>query len=157
MSGPGFTRPDLCSIRAAAEQAEFAVAARSLLSADGYLLADDDPLAPLARDAVRIPVEAGFTSHHCHRHDPVWRLGGVYLMPIPAESSTGRSGIAVSWASRDLLPGWDWRVACSQTCQLVNPVPGSVLHVFGYLDRQRGTGAACLVTSHRGQRTEAGR
>ena len=39
MSGPGFTRPDLCSIRAAAEQAEHAGAVRGLLSADGYLLA----------------------------------------------------------------------------------------------------------------------
>jgi hypothetical protein len=36
MSGPGFTRPDLCSIRAATEQTDSADAVSSLLSADGY-------------------------------------------------------------------------------------------------------------------------
>ena len=44
MSDPGITRPDLCSIHAATEQAEFADAVRGLLSADGYPLADDSPL-----------------------------------------------------------------------------------------------------------------
>ena len=44
MSGPGITRPDLCSIHAATGQAEFADAVRRLLSADGYPLADDAPL-----------------------------------------------------------------------------------------------------------------
>jgi hypothetical protein len=34
MSGPGFTRPDLCSIRAAAEHAGFVGAACGLISAD---------------------------------------------------------------------------------------------------------------------------
>jgi hypothetical protein len=42
MSDLGFTRPDLCSIRAADEQAEFAGAVRGVLSADGYPLAGDD-------------------------------------------------------------------------------------------------------------------
>ena len=157
MSDPGFTRPDLCSIRAAAEQAEFAGAARGLLSADGYPLAEDNPLAPLARDVARTLVEAGFTLHHCDRYDPLWRLGGVCLMPIPAESGTGRSAIAISRTTHDLLPDQDWRATCSHTCQLLNAALGSVLHAFRYLDRQRGTGGACLVTGHRGQRTEAGR
>jgi hypothetical protein len=93
--------------------------------------------------------------HHCHRYDRLCWPGGVCLMPIAAESGTGRSGIAVSW-THDLLPGWDWRATYSHTCQLMNAVPGSVLHAFGYLDRQCGTGAACLVPGHRGQRTEAG-
>ncbi len=48
MPDPGFTRPDLCSIRAAAGQAELAAAVRGGLSADGHLLAGDDPPAPLA-------------------------------------------------------------------------------------------------------------
>jgi hypothetical protein len=157
MSDPGFTRPDLCSIPAAAEQAEFAGAARGLLSTDGYRQAGDDPLAPLAHDVACALVEAGFMLYPCHRHDPLCWLGGVCLMPIPAESGTGRSGIAVSRTTRDLLPGWDWRATCSPTCQLMNAVPGSVLHASGYLDRQPGTGGACLVTGHRGQRTEAGR
>jgi hypothetical protein len=78
-------------------------------------------------------------------------------MPIPAESGTSPSGIAVSWTTRDLLPDWDWRATYSHTCPLMNTVPGSVLHASGDLDRQRGSGGTRPVTSHRGQRTEAGR
>ena len=95
--------------------------------------------------------------HHCDRYDPLCWLGGVCLMPIPAESGTGRSAIAVSRTTHDLLFDGDWRAACSHACQVVNAVPGSVLRAFGYLDRQRGTGGACLVSGHRGRRTEAGR
>jgi len=58
MPGPGFTRPDLCSKRAAARQAEFADAARGPLSADGYPLAGDDPFAPMPHYAARTLVEA---------------------------------------------------------------------------------------------------
>jgi hypothetical protein len=43
MSSPGITRPDLRSIHAATEQAEFADAVRRLLSADHYPLPDDAP------------------------------------------------------------------------------------------------------------------
>ena len=46
MSGPGFARPDLCSIRAADEQEELAEAVRGGFSADGYPRGDDDPPAP---------------------------------------------------------------------------------------------------------------
>jgi hypothetical protein len=45
---PGVTRPDLCSIRAAAGQAEPAGAARGGLSADGRPPAGGDPPAPRA-------------------------------------------------------------------------------------------------------------
>jgi hypothetical protein len=41
MSGPGFTRPDLCSIHAVAEQEKLAKAVRSGFSADGRPLGDD--------------------------------------------------------------------------------------------------------------------
>jgi hypothetical protein len=37
------------------------------------------------------------------------------------------------------------------------PVPGRPRHASGHLNRQRGTAGACMVTSHRGQRMEAGR
>ncbi len=47
MSDPGFTRPNLCSIRTATEQDELAKPVRGGFSADGYPLADDDPPAPL--------------------------------------------------------------------------------------------------------------
>ena len=46
MSDPGFTRSDLCSIRAANEQEELAEAVRGRFSADGYPPGDDDPPAP---------------------------------------------------------------------------------------------------------------
>jgi Protein of unknown function (DUF2637) len=48
MPDPGFTRPDLCSIRAAARQAQPAGAARGGLSGDGHLPAGDDRPAPPA-------------------------------------------------------------------------------------------------------------
>jgi hypothetical protein len=44
---PGFTRPDLCSIPAATEQAEHAEAARDRLTASGRAPAGDDTPAPL--------------------------------------------------------------------------------------------------------------
>jgi hypothetical protein len=44
----GFTRPGLCSICAAGSHADWAGAARSLLSADSRPLAGDDSLAPPA-------------------------------------------------------------------------------------------------------------
>jgi len=59
MSDPGFTRSDLCSIHGAVGQAEFADAVRGLPGADGYLLIDDDSLAPLAHDVACTLIEAG--------------------------------------------------------------------------------------------------
>jgi hypothetical protein len=53
MSGPGFVRPDLCSIRTADEQDELTEAVRSGFSADGYLLGDDDPSVPLTSGIYR--------------------------------------------------------------------------------------------------------
>jgi hypothetical protein len=47
MPDPGFTRPDLCSISAAAGQAEPAGAARGGHGADGHPPVGDDPPAPL--------------------------------------------------------------------------------------------------------------
>ena len=58
MPGPGITRPDLCSKRAAARQAEFADTARGPLSADSYPLAGDNPLAPVPHYAARTLIEA---------------------------------------------------------------------------------------------------
>jgi hypothetical protein len=58
MPGPGITRPDLCSKRAAARQPEFADTARGPLSADSYPPAGDDPLAPMPHYAARTLIEA---------------------------------------------------------------------------------------------------
>ena len=48
MPHPGFSRPDLSSIRAAAEQAEHAESARDRLTADGRPPTGDYTPAPLA-------------------------------------------------------------------------------------------------------------
>ena len=48
MPDPGFTRPDLCSIRAAARRAVHDETARGGLTADGRPQAGNDPPAPLA-------------------------------------------------------------------------------------------------------------
>ena len=68
MSGPGFTQPDLCSIRAATGQAESADAVRGLLSADGYSLASDYPLGSRTCNVARTLAEVGFTLHHRDRY-----------------------------------------------------------------------------------------
>jgi hypothetical protein len=47
MPGPGFARPDLCSICTAAGQDERAEAVRGGFSAVGWPLGDDDPPVPL--------------------------------------------------------------------------------------------------------------
>jgi hypothetical protein len=152
MSDPAFTQSDLFSITAM-EQVELAAAVRGLLSANSYWSAGNNPLSPPTRDVARTLAEAGFTLHHCHRYDllPVlaWRM---CMLPIPAESG---SGIAASWTTHDLLPDWDWRITCSDTCQLMSALPRSLLHMFRVPDRRRGTAGTCLAT-RRGQRTEAG-
>ena len=95
--------------------------------------------------------------HHCARHDPLYRLGGVCLLPIPAQSGTGRSGIAVSWTTHTLLlSDWDRYSTCRGTHQIMNAALGGILHAFGYPVAQFGSGA-WLVTGHRSQETEARR
>ena len=61
MPYPAFARPDLCSIRAAAEQEGPAEAVRAGFSTDGYPLADDDPPSPLTNGidrAIRLSTAA---------------------------------------------------------------------------------------------------
>jgi hypothetical protein len=53
MYDPGLSRPDVCSIHAAAEQAEFAEAARSVAGADACPPTDDD--LPLPGRDRRVP------------------------------------------------------------------------------------------------------
>ncbi len=145
-----FARPDLASLRAVASRAELADAVRELRNAYGYRLSDSDPLAPLAREIARSLTEAGFTLHHCDEHDPLYRLGGVCLTPIPAEFGTGRSGIAVSWTTHDLLvKDWDRYGIYRGTVQMMNVALGKVLHDFGYSVTELGTGGSWLVTGRR--------
>jgi hypothetical protein len=74
MSGPGFTRPDLCSISAATEQTDSADAVGSLLSADRYPPAGDYSLGPVTPNVAHAVVEADLTPHHGDRYDPLYRL-----------------------------------------------------------------------------------
>jgi hypothetical protein len=128
--------------RAAAEGAELAQAVSRLASVDGYSHADSAPLAPLARDIARSLTEAGFSVHHCARHDSLYGLGRVCLRPIPTESGTGRSGIAESRTTRNLLLYGDGDSTSNGAHQLMNAVPGSSLREFGYAVAQlRSVGA----------------
>ena len=102
MTDTDFHQPDLGPLRAAADAAELVQAVSGLVRIDGCRLADSDPLAPLARDIAGSMTEAGLTVHYCAQHDPLYRLGGVCLLAVPAESGTG-SGIAVSWTVHNLL------------------------------------------------------
>jgi hypothetical protein len=156
MTDTDLYQPDHGPLRAAAEAAELARAASRLASIDGCRLADSNPLAPLARDIARSMTEAGLTVHHCAQHDPLYRLGGVCVLAVPAESGTSHGGVAVSWTVHSLLRlDCDRYAAYTGTQQAMNTALGGVLRAFGYLVTPFGSGGAWLVTGRRG--TEAGR
>lgn len=156
MTDTNLHQPDLSPLRAAAEAAEIGQAVTGLAGIDGCRLAGSDPLAPLARDIARSMTEAGLTVHHCARHDPLYRLGGVCVLAVPAESQTGPGGIAVSWTAHNLLLlDWDRYGTYTGTQQAMNTALGGVLRAFGYAVMPFGSGGAWLVTGRRG--TEAGR
>jgi hypothetical protein len=149
---------DLAALRAAAEGAEFTQAEAALTDTYGRPLAGADPLAPLARDLARSLTEAGLAVHHCARHDPLYRLGGVCLLPVPAGQGTGPSGIAVSWTTHNLpLLGWDRYGSYAGTQQAMSTALGGVLRAFGYPLIPFGSGSAWLVSGSRRRETEAGR
>ena len=156
MSHTDLDQPDLAALRAAASDAEFAEAEARLRNSYGYRLSGADPLAPLARDSARSLTEAGFSLHYCAAHDPLYRLGGVCLLAVPAESATGNSGVAVSWTVHNLLLlDWARYGTYTSTRQAMNTALGGVLRAFGYPVTPFGSGGAWLVTGRRGP--EAGR
>ena len=156
MTDTDFLQPDPGALRAAAEAAELAQAASGLVSIDGCRLADSDPLTPLARDIARSMTEAGLPVHHCARHHPLHRLGGVCLLAVPAGLADGRAGVAVSWTAHNLLLlDWDRYGTYAGIRQAMNTALGGVLRAFGYLVTPFGSGGAWLVTGRGG--TEAGR
>jgi hypothetical protein len=88
MSNPDLTRPDVRSIHAAAKQAEFAEAARSVAGADGCLSAGDDLPVP-GRDR-RVP-------YHRPRRARNAALAGIphrIRYPIRQLGTTGGSLVA---------------------------------------------------------------
>ena len=153
-----FHQPDLRPLRAAAETAALAHAASGLVSAYGYRYADRDPLARLSRDTTRSMTEAGLTVHRCTPHDPLCRLGGVCLLPIPAGPADGRGGIAASKTGHDmLLLDWGRFGTCTGTRQAMNAAIGGILRAVGYAAEPSGSGGAWLVTRRHRQEAEAER
>jgi hypothetical protein len=154
MSHTDLGQPDLAALRAAAGDAESPEAEAGLVSACGCPLTGADPLA---RDLARSLTEAGFTLHHCATHDPLYRLGGVCLLPVPAEAGAGQGGISVSWTTHDLLLHDRRRHrAYRDTLQAMNAALRCVLAAFGYQVAPFGSGGAWLVTGSR-RGTGAGR
>ena len=119
MPHPGFTRPDLCSIRAATEQAELAAAVRGVLGADGRPLADDDPPAPPASGidrAIRLSTAAavlavaGIAAYVSYWHAyAVVRAHGetgitARLEPATIDGLVYASSMVVLYAARHRVP-----------------------------------------------------
>jgi Protein of unknown function (DUF2637) len=116
---PGFTRPHLCSIPAATEQAEPAGAARGGLSADSHLLAGDDLPAPLPRGidcAIRLSTVAavlavaGIAAYVSYGHAyAVVRAHGetgitARLEPATIDGLVYASSMVVLYAARHRVP-----------------------------------------------------
>ena len=155
MSNTDLGQPDLAALRAAAGDAEFAEA--RLLGSYGYRLCGADPLAPLARNIARSLIEGGLTLHYCATHDPLYRPGGVCLLPVLSEAGARQGGISVSWTTHDLLLRDQLRYPTYlDTHQAMNAALGSVLTAFGHQIAPFGGGGAWLVTGCRTGRTEAG-
>ena len=96
MSDPGPSRPDVCSIRAAAEHAEFAEAARGVPGVGGRPPTDDD--RPLPERDRRVPyrrlrqvVNAALASIPHGFRCPVRQLGtgGAWLVADNRGQGTG--------------------------------------------------------------------
>jgi hypothetical protein len=115
MFDPGYTPPDLCSIRAAAEREELAVAVRSGFSAVGDPPGDDDPSAPLRSGidrairlstAVAVLAVAGIAAYVSYWHAyAVVRAHGetgitARLEPTTIDGLVYASSIVVLFAAR---------------------------------------------------------
>ncbi len=139
-------------LREIAEREELAAAVSCLANASGCRLRPDEPLAPLAREVAQALTEAGFTLHHCVQHDPLYRLGGVCLLPIASwHDPAGRSGVAVSWTTHDLLSrDWSRYGEYRGTQSVMNAALGQVLAGLGFEVGPFGGGGAWLVTGRRG-------
>lgn len=143
--------PDLGPLRALAEREELADAASRLADAYGRPLRDDDPLRHLATDLARALTEAGFTLHHCAQHNPLYRLGGVCLLPVAASHDPdGRGGVVVSWTTHDLLSlDWDRWLAYHGTQDVMNGALSEVLSGLGFQVSPFGVGGAWIVTGRK--------
>jgi hypothetical protein len=151
--------PDLVPLRDLAEREELADAASRLADSYGRPLSADDPLAPLARELARVLTEAGFTLHHCVQGHPLYRLGGVCVLPVArGHDPNGRGGVVVSWTAHDLLSlDWDRTIEYHGAHEVMNGALAQVLDSLGYQVWPFGLGGAWIVTGRREGRQEAGR
>jgi hypothetical protein len=155
MSHTDLGQPDLAAPRTAAGDAEWAEA--RLLNSYGHRLSGADPLASLACDIARSLTEAGFIPRHRTARDALYWLGGLRLLPVPADARMGQGGISVSWTTHDLLPRNQRRYRSYRDTHLaMNIALGSVLTAFGYQVAPSGSGGAWLVTGRRTRGTGAG-
>jgi hypothetical protein len=119
MSDPGLTRPDVCSIRTAAEQEEPAEAVRGGFSAAGDPLGDDYPPAPLTSGidrairistAVAVLAVAGIAAYVSYWHAyAVVRAHGetgitARLEPATIDGLVYASSMVVLYAARHRVP-----------------------------------------------------
>jgi hypothetical protein len=119
MSGPGSARPDLCSIRAAAEQEELAGAVCGGFSAGGCPLGGDDPPAPVTSGidraihlstAVAVLAVAGIAAYVSYWHAyAVVRAHGetgitARLEPATIDGLVYASSMVVLYAARHRVP-----------------------------------------------------
>jgi hypothetical protein len=110
------------------------------------------------RGIARSMTEAGLPLHHCPRHHPLYRLGGVCVLAVPLGLADGPAGVAVSWTPHNLLLlDWDRYGTYTGTQQAMNTALGGVLRAFGYLVMPFGSGGAWLVTGRRDDDPGAGR
>jgi hypothetical protein len=141
-------QPDLGPMREAAERGELADAVACLAGPSGFRLRADEALAPLAREVARALTLAGFTVHHCVQADPLYRLGGVCVLPVAAWGSAGgQAGVAVSWTTHSLLSlDWERWGEYRGLQDAMNPALAGVLDVLGFCVQPFGQGGASLVT-----------
>jgi hypothetical protein len=94
----------------------------------------------LASDIARALTEAGFTLHHCAQHQPLYRLGGVCLLPVaPGHDPDGRGGAVVPWTTHNLLsPDWYRWLAYHGTKEAMNGALSDVLDGLGFRCRRSG-------------------
>ena len=119
MFDPDSTRPDLCSIRAAAQQAEFPDTARGVLSADGHAFDCSVPVAPATSSidrAIRLSTAAavlavaGIAAYVSYWHAyAVVRARGetgitARLEPATIDGLVYASSMVVLYAARHRVP-----------------------------------------------------
>ena len=140
--------PDFGLLQEPAEAAELAEATAGLTDGSGGPLPAEDPLRPLACAVARALTEAGFMLHHCARHHPRHRLGGVCLLPVPARHAPeSKAGVVVSWTTHDLLSlDWCRWPEYHGTQEVMNGALGHVLGVLGFQVAPFGSGGAHIVT-----------